>query len=294
MVCFMSQQPRFDNTRRKLVACDLDGTLLNGSGPVSPAVRQAMQDTVDSGHRITVCTGRGYQLLKPFLGQIVVNAPLICCNGGLILDSRTLQVIYAAPTPLELAHDAIRLAMTRGWRALAYFSDMRTLLYYGYSPFDPSQGMRPGYQLVEDGGVIAEGSDPLTAISEPLQKLIVLAPWPGATPEFVSTLQDQVRDRARVVLSSPRAAELLVPGVSKAEGLKRVARRVKVLRRDTIAIGDADNDVDMLRWAGMGIAMGNAMPAVRAVASWVAPPVDQDGVAVALRRLITGNTASAT
>jgi hypothetical protein len=96
------------------------------------------------------------------------------------------------------------------------------------------------------------------------------------------------------VLSSPRAAELLVPGVSKAEGLKRVARRVKVLRRNTIAIGDADNDVDMLRWAGVGIAMGNAMPAVRAVASWVAPPVDQDGVAVALRRLITGNTASAT
>jgi hypothetical protein len=81
--------------------------------------------------------------------------------------------------------------------------------------------------------------------------------------------------------------------VSKAEGLKRVARRLKVLRRDTIAIGDADNDVDMLRRAGLGIAMGNAMPSVRAVAAWVAPPVDQDGVAVALSRFL-GDTSSAT
>jgi len=294
MVTAMTDQRRSDNLVRKLVVCDLDGTLLNGAGPVSPAVRQAMQDTVDAGHWITVCTGRGHQLLKPFLGQIVVNAPLICCNGGLVLDWPSLQVIYAAPTPLKLSHDAVRLAMPRGWRALAYFSDMRTLLYYGYSPLDPSQSIRPGYQLVQEGVVIAEGSDPLTAITKPLQKLIVLAPKPGATPEFVSVLQTEVGDRARVVLSSPRAAELLVPGVSKAEGLKRVARRIKVLRRDTIAIGDADNDVDMLCWAGLGIAMGNAMPAVRAVAEWVAPSVDQDGVAVALRRFVMGVTASAT
>ena len=294
MVFLMPQEPRSDNPRPKLVVCDLDGTLLNGTGPVSPAVRQAMQDTVDAGHWITVCTGRGYQLLKPFLGQIAVNAPLICCNGGLILDSRSLQVIYAAPTPLELAHDTIRLAMTRGWRALAYFADMLTLLYYGYSPFDPTRSPRSGYQLVRDGVLVAEGPDPLTVITEPLQKLMVLAPMSSATPEFVSAIQDKVGDRARVVLSSPRAAELLVSGVSKAEGLKRVARRVHVSRRDTIAIGDADNDVDMLRWAGLGIAMGNAMPAVRAVARWFAPAVDQDGVASALRLHVLGDTSSAT
>lgn len=274
--------------------CDLDGTLLNAPGSVSPVVRQAMQDAVDAGHWITVCTGRGYQLLKPFLAQVVVNAPLICCNGGLILDWPSLRIIYVAPTPVDLAVDAFRLAMTRGWRALAYFADMQTVLYYRYSPFDPPQTTRPGYQLVREGVVVAEGSDPLETITEPLQKLMVLAPRSGATPEFVSAVQDAVGDRARAVLSSPRAAELLVPGVSKAEGLKRVARQVGVRRRDTVAIGDADNDVDMLRWAGLGIAMGNAMPSVRAAAKWVAPPVDQDGAAVALQQLIRGEIAFAT
>lgn len=289
----MPEPKREDNPAPKLVVCDLDGTLLNAPGPVSLVVRQAMQNAVEAGHRITVCTGRGYQLLKPFLDQVVVNAPLICCNGALILEWPSLRVIFAAPTPVDVAQDAIRLAATRGWRALAYFADMRTLLYFGYSPFDPPHTTRLGYQLVRDGAVTAEGSDPLETITEPLQKLMVLAPRSGATPEFVSVIQREVGARARVVLSSPRAAELLMPGVSKAEGLKRVARRLRVLRRDTIAIGDADNDVDMLLWAGVGIAMGNAMPSVRAAAGWVAPPVEQDGVAVALRRFL-GKAASAT
>ena len=133
----MVQPLRSINPRPKLVVCDFDGTLLNGPGPVSPAVRQAMQDVVDAGHWITVCTGRGYQLLQPFLGQFVVNAPLICCNGALILEPDSLRPIFAAPTPLDVAHDAVRLAVTRGWRVLAYLADMQTLLYYGYSPFDP-------------------------------------------------------------------------------------------------------------------------------------------------------------
>ncbi|HOU23207.1 MAG TPA: Cof-type HAD-IIB family hydrolase [Anaerolineae bacterium] len=290
----MVQPLRSINPRPRLVVCDFDGTLLNGPGPVSPAVRQAMQDVVDAGHWITVCTGRGYQLLQPFLGQFVVNAPLICCNGALILEPDSLRPIFAAPTPLDVAHDAVRLAVTRGWRVLAYLADMQTLLYYGYSPFDPPQTARSGYQLVRDAEVVDEGLDPLTVITGPLQKLMVLAPRSGATPEFVSAIQGVVGDRARVVLSSPRAAELLVPGASKAEGLKRVARRVRVRRRDTIAIGDGDNDIDMLRWAGVGIAMGNAMPAAKAIARWVAPPVDQDGVAAVLGRFLRGEIASAT
>ena len=284
----MSHLPGPHKPPHRLVVCDFDGTLLNGPGPVSPAVRRAMQDTVDAGYWITVCTGRGYQLLKPYLDQVVVNAPLICCNGALILDLCSLQVIYSAPTPLQVAHDAIRLAIARGWRVLAYFADMQTLLYYGYSPFDPPHTTRPGYQLIRGDAVVAEGVDPLAVISEPLQKLMVLAPRSGATPEFVSAIQESVGNRATVVLSSPRAAELLLPGASKGEGMKRVARLVRVPRRNTVAIGDGDNDVDMLRWAGMGIAMGNAMPAVKAAAAWVAPPVDQDGVAIALQRLLRG------
>jgi hydroxymethylpyrimidine pyrophosphatase-like HAD family hydrolase len=88
------------------------------------------------------------------------------------------------------------------------------------------------------------------------------------------------------VASSPQALEILMPGVSKGRGLAWVAQYLGVSPQETIAIGDADNDIEMLQWAGLGIAMGNGMPGVKAVAGWIAPPVEEDGVAVALRHFV--------
>ena len=84
-----------------------------------------------------------------------------------------------------------------------------------------------------------------------------------------------------------------MPGVSKSARMSRVAERLGVRREETIAMGDGDNDIEMLEWAGLGIAMGNGMPAVKAAADWIAPPVDEDGVAVALRRFVLGSQLSA-
>jgi hypothetical protein len=80
--------------------------------------------------------------------------------------------------------------------------------------------------------------------------------------------------------------EVVLPGISKAQAMARVAQQLGVSREETLAIGDGDNDVEMVEWAGLGVAMGNATPAVKAVADWIAPSVDEDGVAVALLRYV--------
>jgi Cof subfamily protein (haloacid dehalogenase superfamily) len=262
----------------RLIVCDLDGTLCANDQPVRPAVRQAMQAVMDAGRWITICTGRGLQLLRPFLSQVVVNAPLICCNGALILAPDTHRILYLRSTPLPLAHDVLRLAGRQGWKVLVYLDDMQTMLDY--------QVNGPGFQLTRGETVVGQGLDPVPALTRPPHKVMVHTASADLTLEAKARLQECVGDRARVVASTPRGLEILMPGISKARGLAWVAHNLHVSSQETLAIGDADNDIEMLQWAGLGIAMGNGMPGVKAIADWIAPPVGDDGVAVALRHFV--------
>ena len=262
----------------RLIVCDFDGTLHTGNGLVRPAVRQAMQAVVDAGRWITLSTGRGLQLLRPYLGQVVVNAPLICCNGGLILAPDTHRILYLRPTSLPLAHDVLRLAGKEGWKVLVYLDDLETMLEYQFNG--------RGFQLKRGAAIVGQGLDAVSELTRPPHKLIVHTSSASSTPEVMVRLQECVGDRARVVASGPQFVEILMRGISKARGLARVAKDLGVPSRETVAIGDGDNDIEMLQWAGLGIAMGNGMPGVKAIADWIAPPVEEDGVAAALHRFV--------
>ena len=262
----------------RLIVCDLDGTLRAFGGPVRAAVRDTMQAVVDAGAWITIGTGRGLQTLKPHLGTVVVNAPLICCNGGLILDPSTHEVLYVRPTPLALAHEVIQLVLKRHWGTMIYLDDLETLLVQSSS--------EPGFELRRDGATVRRVADPVAELLRPPHKVYVYTQSPQNTPEAAELLKEHFGERARIVAAGSRGMEVILPGVSKARALAWLAQRLCVPREETIAIGDADNDIEMLEWAGLGIAMGNAMPAARAAADWIAPTVDEDGVAVALRRFV--------
>ncbi|MEM4724266.1 MAG: HAD-IIB family hydrolase, partial [Candidatus Hadarchaeum sp.] len=98
----------------RLTVCDLDGTILTHDYTLRPAVRDAMQAVVDAGLRITIASGRGYQMLKPVLGLLPLNAPVIGCNGGLIFEPHTRHILYLQPMSLPLAHELIRLVQQDG------------------------------------------------------------------------------------------------------------------------------------------------------------------------------------
>jgi len=264
--------------RPRLVVCDLDGTLVTSGYEVRPAVRSAMQAVVDAGVWITVSTGRGYQLLQPFLDRIVVNAPCICCNGALVVEADTRRILFVEPTSLPVAQQTLRYAQEEGLSARVYFDDMETLLNYRLDG--------AGYALVRDGQVLARGDDPLPELTRAPHKLVVFPQRPEQTLAVRAGLQERLGDQARFVVSDARIVEVIMPGMSKACGLSWLARYLSVAPEETMAIGDADNDLEMLGWAGLSVAMGNGMPAVKAAADWVAPAVDEDGVAVALQRFV--------
>jgi len=251
----------------RLVFCDLDGTLATFDGEVRSAVRMAMQAVVDAGTWITIATGRGYQTLRPFLDRVIVNAPLVCCNGGLIVEPSTAEVLYVKPLPLQLARDLVHLGQEEGFEMWFYLDDLRTMLE------NPAGG--PGFLLRQDGVTISAAPD-----------LVIATESVELTQQVAARVQQHVGNRARVLASSPKMVEVILPGVSKAWAMAWVAAYLGVKREETIGIGDGDNDPEMMEWAGLGIAMGNASSPVKAAADWVVPSVGEDGLAVALRRFV--------
>jgi len=108
---------------------------------------------------------------------------------------------------------------------------------------------------------------------------------------MVERVQRFMGSRAKALAAGPRWVDIVMPGVSKANAAASVAERLGVRQDETIAIGDGDNDLEILRWAGLGIVMGNGTPRAKAAADWIAPPIEDDGVAVALQRFILGPRA---
>ncbi len=262
----------------RLVFCDLDGTLATFEGQVRPAVREAMQAVVDAGVWITLSTSRGYQMVKPFLDRVVVNAPMVCCTGGLIVEAFTKKIHYVKPLPLDMARQLARLSQQEGIAMWFYLADMETML--------EKRVGEPGFTLRRDGVTMRQVPDPVSELKEPPHKVLIETPAPEETPGVVARVEEHVGDRARVVVSSPKRVEVVLPGISKAWAMSWIADHLDVKREETIGIGDGDNDVEMVEWAGLGVAMGNATPKVKAVADWIAPPVEEDGAAEVLRRFV--------
>jgi Cof subfamily protein (haloacid dehalogenase superfamily) len=261
-----------------LAFCDLDGTICTYDHQIRSAVRQVVQVVIDSGKWITIATGRGYQTVKPFLAYVPVNAPLILCNGGLVLDPATLQVLDSCPMPLSLVHQIMHLAHEAGLELWVYLDDLQTMLEH--RPGDR------GFVVRLPTGPVRPVPDPFSLVSRPPHKVVFIAPAPQASPGIAAHLSARLAGVARVIVSSPTVVEVIMPGVSKAGAMAQVASRLGVSREHTLAIGDGDNDLEMIQWAGLGIAMGNASPSLLQVADWVAPSVEQDGLAVALQRFM--------
>jgi Cof subfamily protein (haloacid dehalogenase superfamily) len=260
-----------------LVFCDLDGTVLTYDCELRPAVRQAMQAVIDTGSRITLASGRGFQFLEQFLGVVPINAPLVCCNGALVIEPTTRKVLHLEPMPLTVARSVLEWGHRNSQRVLLTLGDMVSTLEY----FPESQGA-----ILRKHEIEQYVDNPFTLLTSPPHKAIVMPGSSELVNDVVAQLSVLLGDRARVVVSSPKIVEILTPGVSKVKGMSLVADMLGIHRKDTIAIGDGDNDVEMLSWAGLAIAMANATEAAKSVADWIAPSVEDDGLAHALQRFV--------
>jgi|SRR5579875_1204750 len=260
----------------RLVVIDVDGTLVDRNHPLSPAVRTAIARTQAIGVRVTLASGRMYSLLRPFIEALELRTPVICYGGAQIVNPLTRQVLYQRGVPLDLARAVILAARQRGLTARVYIGER--VYVEGLAPdhFNYDALVRIG---AEDVG------DLLAFLAEEPTHLAIDVPA-DRTRQIVTEMRAIFGDSLHVTTGHPLLAEFSLPDVHKGSALAWLAAHLQISPAETLAIGDDWNDLEMLRQAGLGIAVANAHPDVLAAADATVPACRDDGVAVALERFV--------
>jgi len=269
-------RPRAAGPRFRLVATDLDGTLLRGDLTVSPRTRTALAAAVRAGARHLVVTGRAAASCRKFLVAMGYQGLAVCGQGAQLYDATADRLLVSAALDRDLARSVVERteeALGAGPLELAVVTaapENHFVVTPGFAAL-----RRPGW----DGMVDREA-----LWARPIEK--VLMRHREVADDLVAAAAARMgADEVSVTHSEKGMIELLPPGITKAVGLGLAAERMGFTPADTIAFGDMPNDIPLLGWAGYGVAMGNAHPDLLALADEVAPRNDEDGVAVVLERL---------
>lgn len=260
----------------RLIACDLDGTLMGSERVFSPRVRRALSAAQASGAHVTLATGRSYLSARPFAEELSIAAPLVCYQGGLIVEPGG-RVLHQVVLRRDFAAQVLALAAERGWHATLYQDGQIYVTEMRHSPAFYDSMLNPGVQHVADWQALLE-RDP--------DKVLLVADEPAQTELIYAEMRERFSASMQIVRSHALFVEANPPGVNKGVGLAWLAEHLGVERAQVMAVGDQDNDVPMLAWAGLGVAVGNASPDCKAVADWVAPPLEEDGAAAAIERFV--------
>ena len=265
----------------RMVACDLDGTVVRVDGTVSRRTKEALTACERSGVPVVFVTGRPPRWVLP-IGELTGHKGVVLCgNGAAVLDLKSGQVIESHPLEvLDIVDAATRLSNRLPGAVFA----LETMTGYR---------REPAFETRQDSGDIPVGPLAELLIDYPpvLKLLVKLAPPHRGTID-TDTMQEIAEDAlagvCEVVHSDPAGGmlELSAPGVTKASALARRAATLGIDQADVVAFGDMPNDVAMLAWAGVGYAMQDGHPAAIEAADGLAPPCDQDGVAQVLERLL--------
>jgi hydroxymethylpyrimidine pyrophosphatase-like HAD family hydrolase len=260
-----------------LVATDVDGTLLDPDDRVSPRAVAAVGRLVAAGVGFVLVTGRPPRWIPPVVAQLGVAGLAVCANGGVLYDAAEDQVLWARTFPPDaLARLAAAATDTLPGCGLAV---ERVGADADPAPFVAEPGYRHAWADGDD--VTVERAE---LLSRPAVKLLVREPR-LSSDAMVAALAPVLGGAADLTFSHSRGlVEVSPAGVTKATGLDDVARRHRVTAADVVAFGDMPNDLEMLRWAGHGVAMGNAHPALLEVADEVTASNAEDGLALVLER----------
>ena len=262
----------------RLVAFDLDGTILDDQFAISPRVANAIQAAMDAGVYVTIATGRPVAITRPFARQIGVNAPIISLQGGVIYDLGSERSLHKITLPYALACQLMEIERAHpAWQVVTYLDDRMLLTGRRYPDEFYASLLGDDLVLTQDACDMLDGREP--------DKVLFIIDPPDA-PDILAVLKGVVGAQASVVQSHARFVEVNPLEANKGAALAWLARHFGIAREQVMAVGDQDNDAPMIEWAGVGVAMSNGSPASKAVAEWIAPGIHEDGAAAAIERFV--------
>ncbi|WNO73606.1 HAD family hydrolase [Streptomyces sp. AM8-1-1] len=258
----------------RLIATDLDGTLLREDDTVSQRTRDALAAATAAGAAHIVVTGRAVPWTRHILDDLGYEGLAVCGQGAQVYHAGEHRLLTSVTLDRQLAGLALaKLEAEVGPLALAASRD----------GLDGEVLVGPGYRVQEGPLPVLAYEDPAELWSAPLNKVYIQ--HPGLDDDALTRVaRATVGGLVDVVMAGQGVVELLPLGLSKATGLSLAARRLGLKAADTIAFGDMPNDIPMFAWAAHGVAMANAHEELKSVADEVTSPNDADGIAVVLER----------
>ena len=269
--------------RYRLLALDLDGTLLDPSGEISDAARAAIGRALRSGLRIVLCTGRRFRSTLPIARELGLPGPVVAHNGALVKDAWTGRTQAATYLPAAL-HPEILGALRPHGPPLVYVDGWpdEDILTEPRGPMHPAQ-VEYLEQHAEHCRFVASLGAAQREDVLMMSVMADLATLALAETRALGALGSRVRThRLENRGSRSHILEILAPGTGKWTALRRVAEAEGIADDEIAAVGDDLNDLDLVSHAALGIAMGNAAEDVRAAADLVVAGHDRDGVAEAI------------
>ena len=241
-----------------------------------PRTKAAIAGARAAGIHVIVVTGRMFQSVRPYLREAGLDDPVVCYQGAVVADPASGEFLRHIPLELGLARETIVAVQDEGYPVNCYVGDE---LYV--ARHTPESEAYSSFQNL----VVHEVGDLLAWLDEPPTKLVAV----GESLALDGLKQRMVAHfagRLYISKSLPIFLEFASPDVTKASGLEFLARRLGFTAGETVAFGDGENDVELLEWAGYGVAVANAHQRVLAISDLVCPPVDEEGVAQVIEALL--------
>ncbi|GAB6138280.1 Cof-type HAD-IIB family hydrolase [Halanaerobaculum tunisiense] len=258
----------------KLVAIDMDGTLLNNENQVPPRNKEVIARLADQGVQFVLASGRPYQSLHPYTDELEVYLPLITANGSIVKCSITDKVYHKVQLPLDLAQEVLDYGLANDYGVSLYFED---------EIYTCDQEMAAGHQELEGVEPIIFDCD-LELETAPVK--IIYYDQPAEITTAFSELSKKYQDKLYITRSDDHYVEAMNLKVSKGQALEYLMEQMNLSSQEVIAIGNNHNDVAMFETAGLAVAMENAPEEVKDQADFVTTSNQECGVADALEKFI--------
>ncbi|WP_461206680.1 Cof-type HAD-IIB family hydrolase [Clostridium sp. DL1XJH146] len=260
----------------KLVAVDMDGTLINTKGTISEKNVASIKKAVEKGIIFTICTGRAIQGVELYDSQLGLDLPYITYNGAMIVMGKSKEILYEQGLLQEDAREILKLGRKFNTTMIVWADNKLYVnkLNERVNDYEKLSNVKP---------ILIQNEE------EIIQKGITKIIWYDDVEKmdnYQSFLRDELGGKVNFCTSKPFFLEFFHKEVSKGIAVKKLGEHLGIKKEEMIAIGDGFNDLSMIEYVGMGVAMANAPKEVKAVADYITMTNDEDGVAHILDKFI--------
>lgn len=274
-----------DFMRYKMIAMDMDGTLLTTDKMVSEYSKDVLQRAADMGVKLVVCTGRIFKSAKIFAKIIGTKAPVVASNGAYIREKDKDEVIYSKPLNRDEIYKVIDISKKYDFCPQVFTSDT---IFSEKLIHSAKNYLRWNETLLEKDRINIHITDDIySIIDENLGSILKVLVMSDEDDKLLSFRKDlKSYGNFSIVSSFKNNAEIMSEGISKGNAVKILADYFNISKDEVVCFGDGENDASMIKYAGLGIAMDNAIDEIKEIADYITDTNDNDGVAKAIEKFV--------